>query len=510
MRPSAPRSPWLLAALLALPAYLEPVVRLGAVHPDEIFQAIEPAFTQVYGRGYVPWEWKVGLRNEAVVGLLAALYRAARAVGLADPQAVRALLHAPLYLLAVALLVAVHGIVARRLPEDRAPRLAKFGMAVVALSPVFVFFQTRNLSESWSAAFLVLAFAALDPTRGAAPHAPRIDSPEILQKESGFSVARAFFLGGVAFGLATVTRYPSLVLVGPGALAAILATGGSLRERVRNNLWKIVPLALGFLLPIGAVGLLDAVTWGRRIPGLWAGGAFHSWISYVDFNFIRGVAARWFGTRPFYFYLPRLYLVAPLFGVWGLLQRRASGDATPRRYDAPLLAAAFYTAVLFAMPHKESRFLYPALLLATVAILPDTLLFVARLPATFAAGNLLAKLGVVGGIVFAVVPYFVPGPFAPAHQDGFRAELAASRAASGLVVVGIPFEALGGFSMLGVDKPLCVAADADDPCIEKMLADGAVRRAFVTDAQRSRVEATLRAHSFVEGDRDGRGGTWTR
>ena len=78
MRPSAPRSPWLLAALLALPAYLEPVVRLGAVHPDEIFQAIEPAFTQVHGRGYVPWEWKVGLRNEAVVGLLAALYRAAR------------------------------------------------------------------------------------------------------------------------------------------------------------------------------------------------------------------------------------------------------------------------------------------------------------------------------------------------------------------------------------------------------------------------------------------------
>ncbi len=495
-RPPAPRSPWLLAALLALPAYLEPVLRLGAVHPDEIFQAIEPAFTQVYRRGYVPWEWKVGLRNEAVVGLLAALYRAAHAVGLHDPQALRALLHAPLYLLAVAMLVAVHGIVARRLPEDRGPRLANFGMAVVALSPVFVFFQTRNLSESWSAAFLVLAFAAVDPTR-------------FLQKEAASSPARAFFLGGVAFGLATVTRYPSLVLVGPGALAAIVATGGSLGERLRKNLWKTIPLALGFLLPMVAVGLLDAATWGHRIPGLWAGGVFHSLISYVDFNFIRGVAARWFGTRPFHFYLPRLYVVAPVFGVWGLLQRRASGDASDRRFNAPLIAAAFYTAVLFAMPHKESRFLYPALLLATVGLLPDTVLFLVRLP-TFSTGNPFAKLALVGGLVFAVIPYFVPGPFAPAHQDGFRAELAASRADSGLVVVGIPFEALGGFSLLGVDKPLCVAADVNDPCIEKALAAGAVRRAFVTDAQRPPMEAPLRAHGFVEGKRDGRGVTWMR
>lgn len=496
-RPSALRSPWPLAALLALPAYLEPVLRLGAVHPDEIFQAIEPAFTQVHGRGYVPWEWKVGLRNEAVVGLLAALYRAARAVGLHDPQALRALLHAPLYLLAVAMLVAVHGIVARRLPEDRAPRLANFGMALVALSPVFVFFQTRNLSESWSAAFLVLAFAAVDPTH-------------ILRKEAASSTVRAFFLGGVAFGLATVTRYPSLVLVGPGALAAIVATGGSWTERLRKNLWKILPLTLGFLLPMVAVGLLDAATWGRRMPGLWAGGAFHSLISYVDFNFVRGVAARWFGTRPFYFYLPRLYVVAPVFGVWGLLQRRASGDASDRRYNAPLIASALYTVVLFAMPHKESRFLYPALLLATVALLPDTVLFLARLPATFSGGNPLAKLALIGGLVFAVVPYVVPGPFAPAHQDGFRAELAASRAASGLVVVGIPFEALGGFSMLGADKPLCVAADADDPCLEKALADEVVRRAFVTDAHRQRVEGPLRAHGFVEGERDGRGVTWMR
>jgi hypothetical protein len=307
-----------------------------------------------------------------------------------------------------------------------------------------------------------------------------------------------------------VTRYPSLVLVGPGALAAIVATGGSLGERLRRNLWKIIPLTVGFLLPMVAVGLLDAATWGRRIPGLWAGGAFHSLISYVDFNFVRGVAARWFGTRPFYFYLPRLYIVAPVFGVWGLLQRRASGDAGHRRYDAPLVASALYTVVLFAMPHKESRFLYPALLLATVGLLPDTLLFLARLPATFSAGKPLAKLALVGGLVFAVVPYFVPGPFAPAHQDGFRAELAASRAASGLVVVGVSFEALGGFSMLGVDKPLCVAADANDPCIEKALADRSVRRAFIAEAEQSRVELSLRAHGFAKGDREGRGALWSR
>ena len=65
----ASTSPWLrswgprLAALLlgALPAVLA-VAQLGRLHPDEVYQSLEPAFFRVHGYGVLAWPLKQARR----------------------------------------------------------------------------------------------------------------------------------------------------------------------------------------------------------------------------------------------------------------------------------------------------------------------------------------------------------------------------------------------------------------------------------------------------------------
>ena len=54
--------PLLLALGCALPAALEAVLQLGRLHPDEVFQFLEPANVQAFGYGTLAWEWDAGLR----------------------------------------------------------------------------------------------------------------------------------------------------------------------------------------------------------------------------------------------------------------------------------------------------------------------------------------------------------------------------------------------------------------------------------------------------------------
>lgn len=62
-----------LAALLLLAAALRVAVTWGASvhHPDEVFQYLEQAHRLVFGPGYVPWEYRDGMRSWLVPWLLA-------------------------------------------------------------------------------------------------------------------------------------------------------------------------------------------------------------------------------------------------------------------------------------------------------------------------------------------------------------------------------------------------------------------------------------------------------
>ncbi len=106
---------WLavMGALALLPSVIA-VAQLGRIHPDEVYQMLEPAWHRVHGYGVLAWEWRDGLRNWAVVLVLSGLVRLGNLLGFTHPQAYRALLALPQLALHGWMLFAVYRLAARR------------------------------------------------------------------------------------------------------------------------------------------------------------------------------------------------------------------------------------------------------------------------------------------------------------------------------------------------------------------------------------------------------------
>lgn len=423
MDPSTPgprlRTPWLEVLAAALPAALHALVLLGRLHPDEVFQSLEPALHRAFGFGVLAWEWQVGLRNQAVPILFAWLLKGAAALGLDSVMARRTVLELPQYGLHAAMLGAVWRLSARRV----GPRLARWCLWLTALYAPVVWFGGRPMSESFSVALLVWAVDLLD---GPGPGVPRWQAPA----------------AGLLLGLSVVARY--------GSAAVVLPVMGWLLWRRR---WTDFALAAAAGLAVALLlGLLDLATWGD-----W----FHSFRAYLDFNLTSGKAAAQFGAQPPWFYLSRLAL-AP-WGALGLvLWRWRPGE----RAWLPLVAGLGYLVVVSATAHKEERFLYPTLVLLSVAGTPA---LVATLAARWTAASsraLVAACALGGGAFFAL-----PSPWAPQRQEQFQLEVEASHGATGLVLLNEGVWGSGGFFYLGRNIPWFPCDFPEDPRFQAAMAD---------------------------------------
>ncbi|MBM4379842.1 MAG: mannosyltransferase, partial [Deltaproteobacteria bacterium] len=184
----------LLVALSLVPA-VHAVAVLGRIHPDEVYQWLEPALFRARGYGVLAWEWQsAGLRNWAGPLLLSWLIRACDAVGMDHPRAVRAVLEVPQWGLHLASLCAVARYARRRLSPGDAGG-AVLAAALVGLHGLVVLFAGRTLGESLSGSLLLLAVEALD------------------RDGEGRDARRAGLLGGLYLGLSVVARYGSAVMV---------------------------------------------------------------------------------------------------------------------------------------------------------------------------------------------------------------------------------------------------------------------------------------------------------
>lgn len=442
----------------------------GLVHPDEIFQALEPANRLAFGFGVKAWEWQVGLRNWAVPGLLAGLLKLAEVVGTDGVWGRRVVVLVPSLLLHVVALLAVYRFAARRVSVD----LARWCVVLVGCAPFTVLFAGRTLSESISGALLLLAFE-------------RLDAAERGQ-------GRAAWGSGVCFGLAEVARYGTA----PFIVVALLWLG--LR---RSRL--VLPVIGGGAIVAVALGLLDLATWGQVLEAPRLGGLWHSFLEYSTFNVIEGRSGG-FGRSPWWAYLPRLggLVVVASVVVW---RKRRELEAW-----APLLAALGYLVSISAVPHKEERFLYPAVLVALLAAAPA---FVALV---FAALRREWLVGVSVLAVSAIAAPFVSEEVQPKGSELVALTARASREGKGLLIVhaglwgtGGSFFAGGSNLMLLADdaRPTathrwCTADDASSPCFVRAVSDPSIDRAIVMDpfddALRGATLSALTAAGFVTRD----------
>lgn len=297
----------------ALLAFLTAALCRGRVHPDEVYQLLEPAFRLAFGYGEVMWEWKQGVRNWLFPGLMGGLFRLEALLGIhaSWPRM------AGLWLvLALGFALALRS--AHRLVTDRdGPEAARWGTVALATWGGTLVFAARPLADSLAIAPLLIALERLESLK----HRPS---------------RHAAWQAGAALGVAVAARYPSLVFAAPLGLSLLWS------RRWRQALeFSLGALAVGL-----AIGLLDLFTWGEFL---------HSFRAYLAFNRPGGEVETKFGSMSLSFYVGPFFGMAPVallpFALMGIWEKR----------DLLVGSGAFYALFIQLHPHKESRFLLPLL-----------------------------------------------------------------------------------------------------------------------------------------------------
>lgn len=414
-----PKTPWLDICLVALVPAFDAVFRLGRIHPDEVFQFLEPALNRAFGFGITAWEWQAGLRNWFVPGIFSLMLRGLEAIGIHDVQARRAVLEVPQYALQVGLLAAVYRLAARRV-SARAARLAVW---LAGLYPLLIWFGGRTMGESFSAAALVWGLERLDANDRVEKSAPVI--------------------GGLLFGFAEITRYGSAAVIVP-SLVWLLFT-----QRFR----AFTLTSITGLLVAVALGLLDQRTWGD-----W----FHSLRAYLDFNVISNGAAAQFGALPWYTYAGG-FIAAP----WAILGFLRWYWHRSERVWLMVVPAIVYIVAISATPHKELRFIYPALLMLTVAAAGSSAQWLLGLK-TAALFQRVAGAALIG---VTLLLFVVKTPFDVQRPEQFQLTVKASRGATGYVLMNDGVWGSGGFFYLGQNVPWCTCDTPQEGCWQAAASD---------------------------------------
>jgi phosphatidylinositol glycan class B len=302
---------------------------LGAIHPDEIFQVVEPAWWRLHGAGHVAWEWREGIRSWVLPGYNGALMALLGKLGVTRGATIGSLLQLHwalmnLVVVGAAFFAGTH--IARRLArlpastpaQDEPPPGWQGGLlaaAATALFPLLITYAPHTLSELPS----LLAL-----TCGLTVTSDLVDRP-------GRQLGRAFAAGLlISLGICLRIANGPLCLVAPLWLL------------LRRRFADFALLIAGALVPVLLFGLVDLVTWGKFLG---------SFVGYVKFNFIEGRAAQ-FGTAPWSWYAERLGSRAP-FGLALVLIPLLLG----LRASWPFaLSGLGLVALLSTQAHKEERF----------------------------------------------------------------------------------------------------------------------------------------------------------
>lgn len=309
----------LLIAALAVLLRLQPILFVPSMNwGDEVFQTIEPAHRLVFGYGLMTWEFQLGIRSWLLPGAIVGLMELGRLLG-DGPE---------YYLSAIAVglgIVAAAPVVCAFLWCRRWFGLAGgfAAAAALAVAPELVYFGARALNEVVAAHLLVIALYLIEP---------------------GYPVAdrRRLFAAGLVLGLVSLLR----LQLAPAAALVVLWSG--LRD------WRgRLPALIGGGLAVVAIGaILDWLTLGYPFASIWRN---------LFYNIHLGVSSG-FSVEPWFF-----YLLGEL-GVWlaGAPFVLLLIGLGARRMPLVLAAALVILAVHMAVPHKEYRFIYPAIVLLMV------------------------------------------------------------------------------------------------------------------------------------------------
>jgi hypothetical protein len=240
---------------------------------------------------------------------------------------------------------------------------------------------------------------------------------------------------------------------------------------VRRRWSRLAKVLAGFIAAAALLGVVDFATWGTP---------FRSFIQYVQFNVLSGASAQAFGQAPWYFYVPWVLLFLPPWAWPGVPVSVRQERAVP----VGLFAAAFYLLAISITPHKEVRFLYPALALIGISTGPNFVRWCESMSHQWVSR--VAYLGAValGAAVLLPIDSASSG-FARAldemravRGDQFRAIVRAGRGehVSGLLIVGDGLWGVGGFFYIGKPIPWNRCDSPQEPTFQMAMREPQINR----------------------------------
>jgi hypothetical protein len=399
----------LLAAAIRLPLAFWPNV----IHPDEIFQYLEPAWRMLGHDGIVTWEWRYGTRGWLLPTVMAG------PVVLGDwvaPGGTGAFVVPRLVAgLASLSIVASAWSFGARVSRSHAI-IAAF---VAAIWFELVFFAPHTLSEPLATALIL---------------------PAALLLTHACPSRRHLTIGGALLGLAFICRFQYAPAI------AVLAVAACWRR------WRhLIPLVAGGLMALVIGGAVDA---GRGVvPFAWL-------IANVQQNLLHDRAAE-FGVTPALTYLYAFWMmwsvaiVLLLFAIWH-----------GWRQAPPLLAAAIANIAFHSLiGHKEYRFIFLSVALFIIIAALGSVNWIQSLRAERGWPQWTLPV-LAGGWALISGALAVTGSMQDNWVRGtgaarLAAELRGDPALCGLALYKTPFHLLPGLDRLVGQSPLYALHPAD-------------------------------------------------
>jgi hypothetical protein len=271
---------------------------------------LEQAHRLVFGYGYIPWEFKDGVRNWLFPWFLSLFVHLGSFMG-PGSWGYSSLVYALLCSLS---LIPVYYIYKTLLPLY-GKKIAFASSFIFATYSYLVYMAPKAFNEVVAAHIFFIAFMLFEKT-------------ESRQYKS-------LFLAGLFAGLVVVLRFHYAPAVG------VLILWFVWKKRI-----AFLPTVLGALLMLMMAGYLDYVSWGSPFQSFWL---------YVKRNIIEGIANLG-GVEPWYYYLKQFlqtfHFTLPFLIFFGAVGVRIR----------PLLFFIFLSVLIphSFVSHKEFRFVYLA------------------------------------------------------------------------------------------------------------------------------------------------------
>jgi len=431
--------------------------------PDEIYQVMEPAHRLTFGDGAVSWEWALGIRSWLLPGLVAGLMELGRLLG-KSPTLIN--LPVALFMAGAACVPVLCGYGWGRHFFGRIGGFIAGGVGAVWIDLVYM--ATHTLNEVVAADCLVAALYLGYPGEG-----------RIISR-------RRLFETGAMLGLTFAFRFH---LVPALAVASVGICG------TRRGFAPWRTLIAGASVPVLALALLDWWTLGAPLQSV----LLNFWLN-IGMGFSDEA-----GTSSF-----AVVFALPLY-VWGFA---AIIVLVTMFFGARHLPFVFFVMLTIfvthaLIPHKEYRFIYPAIPLIMILSGLGTADLVSRLRIAHSAPPSMRWTMAGGGLLIwsAVSLWIAESPVFHSPWTRARAHLAAFRFMStmpelcGVGLYGVRWMVTPGQSGLPPSVPLYQSS-------EPRLAHDAASFNFILARQRAPVpDGRYKRLDCFAGDESDRG-TW--